>query len=86
MRQANSFWLQVVVSCFNCWVPHAAPHCGAGSKLSDMVLGQGADVLNPAGKGDLSNGFSVTIDNLFTSFSLFVELSKGGIGGLVFIS
>ena len=33
-------------------------------------------------KGGLSNGFSVTFDNLFTSFSLLDELSKGGIGDL----
>ena len=52
-----------------------------------MVLDQGADVeLILAEKGGLSNGFSITIDNFFTSFSLLEELLKSGIGGLVFIS
>ena len=69
------------------YLPHTAPHCGAGSKLPDLVLGQDADVvLNLAEKGGLSYGFSVTIKNLFNSFSLLKELSKGGIEGLVFIS
>ena len=67
------------------YLPHAASHCGADSKLSNIFLGQGADVvLNLAEKGGLSNGFSVTNDNLFTSFSLLEELPKDSIGCLVF--
>ena len=37
-------------------------------------------------KRGLSNGLSVTFDNLFTSFPLLDELSKGGIGGLASIN
>ena len=64
---------------------HAVPNC-AGTKLSNTGLGQGADVvLSTAEKGGLSSGFSVTFDNLFTSFLLLVELSKLGIGDQVTI-
>ena len=55
MRQANWFgfklWCLAPTAGYLC---HAAPHCGAGSKLSDMVFGQGADaVLNLAEKDGL---------------------------------
>ena len=43
-------------------------------------------MLNLAEIGGLSNGFSATIDNLFTFFPLLEELLKRGIGGQVFIS
>ena len=42
-------------------------------------------VLDLVEKGGLLSGFSVTFDNLFTSFPLIDELSKRGIGGLVTI-
>ena len=80
--------------CFKLWcftstdryLFHAKPHCGADTKLSYIGLGQGIDVvLNLAEKDGLSNGFSVTFYNLFTSFPLLDELLKGGIGGMVTI-
>ena len=65
---------------------HAERYCGADTKLSDTGFGQGADVvLGLIEKGGLSNTFFVTFNNLFISFPLLDELSKGGIGGLVTI-
>ena len=62
---------------------HAEPYSGADTKLSSTGLGQGANVvLGLKEKYGLSSGSSVTFDNFFTSFSLFDELSKRGIGGL----
>ena len=65
---------------------YGEPYYGADTKMSDIGVGKGVDVvLSLAEKGGLSNGFFVTFDNLFTSFPLLDELSKGGIGGLVTI-
>ena len=53
---------------------HAEPYCGDDSKLANTGLGQCADVvLDLVEKDGLSSGFSVTFDNLFTSFPLLDE-------------
>ena len=65
---------------------HAEPYCEADTKLSDVGLGQGADVASGfAKKGSLLNGFSVNFHKLFTYFLLRDELLKDGIGSLVTI-
>ena len=60
---------------------HTEPYCG--TKLKDIGLGQGADVvLGLIEKCNLSSGCTLTFDNLFTSLPLLDKLSKRCKGGL----
>ena len=65
------------------YLRHAEPYCGVDTDLADTALGQGADiVLGLIEKCEVKAGWTVTFDNLFTSFPWLGELTELGIGAL----
>ena len=60
---------------------HAEPYCGSSTNFSQTGLGQGGDVvLGLIEKANVCQGHTITMDNLFTSFDLFAQLTARGIG------
>ena len=58
------------------------PYCGASTRVEDLGLGQGPNVvLDLIKKSKLRDGSKIYFDNLFTSFPLLKELSRQGYGG-----
>ena len=62
---------------------HAEPYCGSDTDLDETSLGQGPDVvLGLLEKANVTEGSTITFDNLFTTLPLLDELTRLGIGGI----
>ena len=61
---------------------HFEPYCGSDTKIPDIGLGQGPNVvMGLVHKAGVQPGSSLYFDNLFTSFPLLENLSALKIGG-----
>lgn len=64
------------------YIYHAEPYCGKSTRVVDRGLGQGPNVvLSLLDQCSPSPGTKIYFDNLFTSTSLLMELSKRQLGG-----
>ena len=74
----SKIWSLASADGAGCWFE---PYCGASTRVEDVGLGQGPNVvLDLTKKAGLVPGSQVFVDNLFTSFPLLAQMSTMGIG------